>query len=555
VRLGGVRLESFRGLRRARVELGRTTVLIGENGCGKSTLLDALALVLGAGGPGPEALGASDFFRPGGAGRGERLRIGIALAEGRDGELSGERLAPLQDFARSDGSGRKHVELCLEAQLGDAGVEHRWLFLEPDGAPIGEAPAAAVAVVRALSPVVLLRGGLVVGHGDPGDGVVAEREALGSRIEDLYTRVVESRRGGSERELRAGIEAARALLAAAGDGGEAGASVPTLRRLLGGGAARAHGSGARSLGGLLLLGALLEAHAEELDPAAQPTLVIEEPEAHLHPLTLASVWAVLENVRLQKLVSTHSAELVSAVPLSVLRRLTRRDGEVSVRALEPGSLEDEELRKVRYHVRARRGGALFARCWLLIEGETEFWMLPELARRSGFQLDVEGVACVEFAQCGVSPLVKLAEVLGIEWHLLTDGDGAGRGYAESARRLLGDAPAETRLTLLAEADLEHCLWRNGYADVYREAAGLGAGKSRRSVRARSVIGRAVRRTSKPHMALAVLDALAREGSPGVPRPLREVVEKAVALARGGLAAVAARPPRRRSRRRRRRSRR
>jgi putative ATP-dependent endonuclease of OLD family len=93
--------------------------------------------------------------------------------------------------------------------------------------------------------------------------------------------------------------------------------------------------------------------------------------------------------------------------------------------------------------------------------------------------------------------------------------------------------------------MEHCLWRHGYAGVYREAAGLGGGQSRRSARARSVIGRAVRRSSKPEMALAVLEALGREGSPGVPRPLREVIERAVRLARGGLGALAAEPRRRR----------
>ena len=44
---------------------------------------------------------------------------------------------------------------------------------------------------------------------------------------------------------------------------------------------------------------------------------------------------------------------------------------------------------------------MFARCWLLVEGETEFWIMPELAR-VGWISRQEGIVCVEFAQCGVT---------------------------------------------------------------------------------------------------------------------------------------------------------
>ena len=74
------------------------------------------------------------------------------------------------------------------------------------------------------------------------------------------------------------------------------------------------------------------------------------------------------------------------------------------------------MRKITYHVRLKRDDALFARAWLLVEGETEVWLLPELARMMGCDFASEGIRCVEFAQSGVEPLVKLANDLGIEWH-------------------------------------------------------------------------------------------------------------------------------------------
>ena len=65
----------------------------------------------------------------------------------------------------------------------------------------------------------------------------------------------------------------------------------------------------------------LQVQAEGYQEKKKIRRVIEDPEAHLHPMTLASVWSVLEGTRLQKVVTTHSSELVADVPLRALRRL------------------------------------------------------------------------------------------------------------------------------------------------------------------------------------------------------------------------------------------
>lgn len=96
----------------------------------------------------------------------------------------------------------------------------------------------------------------------------------------------------------------------------------------------------------------------------------------------------------------------------------------------------DDLRKIAFHVRINRPMSMFARCWLLVEGETEIWLLSELAQICGYSLRAEGVRIIEFAQCGQAPLIKVARDFGIEWHLLTDGDEAGAKYASSARSLL-----------------------------------------------------------------------------------------------------------------------
>ena len=173
-------------------------------------------------------------------------------------------------------------------------------------------------------------------------------------------------------------------------------------------------------------------------------------------------------------------------------------------------------------------------------------MLPELARLCGYDLNLEGVAVVEFAQCGLGPLVKVARELGIEWHVLTDGDRTGRVYADEARRFAGEEQ-DWRVTRLRERDVEHCLWEHGYAQVYLAAAGLHGPASHKLSTGR-IIARALKRHSKPFMAFEALAAAAAEGSPGVPGPLRRTIETCVQLAREAPARAGEttpRPPRKR----------
>jgi putative ATP-dependent endonuclease of OLD family len=303
------------------------------------------------------------------------------------------------------------------------------------------------------------------------------------------------------------------------------------------------GTAAHRLGLLLLVGALLRSGAGRVEEGMTPLTLIENPEAHLHPMTLASIWSVLDRIGGQKIIATHSGALLACARVSSVRRLTRSDGLIKEWRVPDGALTADELRRYSYHLRGRRSEAVFARCWLLVEGETEFWLMDELARLCGYELASEGVACVEFAQCGLTSLFKVARHLGIEWHLLADGDAAGQNYVRCARDWLG-ATAEHRWTLLRERDVEHCFWDFGYQDVFRRAAypptsGADVAVQRR-VPSKTVIARAIERHSKPSMALLLLDAVMDRGPEAIPPPLRRAIETCIRLARRGPAESAAR---------------
>ena len=69
---------------------------------------------------------------------------------------------------------------------------------------------------------------------------------------------------------------------------------------------------------------LLRARGDrEIEEGARPILMLEDPESRLHPTMLALVWGLLEQVPGQKILTTNSGDLLSALPLNQIRRLVR----------------------------------------------------------------------------------------------------------------------------------------------------------------------------------------------------------------------------------------
>ena len=279
---------------------------------------------------------------------------------------------------------------------------------------------------------------------------------------------------------------------------------------------------------LWLLAAILDALPEEgLGLDAEPILLFDDIESNLHPTWLAAMCAVAFNLPFQQVVATYSPEVLAWVPLSSVRRLVRRDDGIEARNVQTGRYSIDELRRLTFHVRLNRGSSFFARCWILVEGETEAWLVPELSLRTGVELPVEGIRVIEFAQCGIDPLLKLADDLGISWLLLADGDPAGTRYAASANQHLEAHASDGEVVVLPARDIEHYLYGHGYADVIRKAAQSGGTRSMSKT-----IKAAVERVSKPGLALLILAEADKRGPEGVPPVLRELAEAAQRAARG-----------------------
>ena len=569
-----VSVRNFRGIVRLELDLDDTTILIGENNVGKTSFLELLDICLGHGDGEAFAFELGDFHVcPADAPRPPLpIEVTLTFAEREKGEWQAiNRLSPA--FVNA-GGGRHEVALKIEARpaapLGDmasfedgARLDLECTFLDGDGKPLEPQPGAdAVGEVRRLNAFILVRADRYFLERSPKSDDTAphadlpdnRQGRLEKEIERVYAAVISSEAPLPVAELRRGLAAVGQLL---GDRADALFRSPDkpqriLEELVQHPVAlaidsgprletRLQGAGVQSVALLVLLGALLEARGpESISPDAELIVAIEEPEVHLHPLMLAAVWGVIDGLRAQKLVTTNAGELLAAARLSYLRRLVRGPKGTNAYRVDDEKYSLEEIRKISYHIRLKRDDALFARCWLLVEGETELWLLPEMARLLGCDFATEGIHTVEFAQSGVEPLVKLANDLGLEWHLVADGDEAGKTFAAVARAHAGGAALNDRVTLLQQPDMEHCLWHCGYDYVYHSIArgrttiSRTSGKKSRK-NPRRVIAQAVSNTSKPHLALAVVEQATEADSPGVPDVLRTAIETAVRLARAAAA--------------------
>lgn len=547
MRLTRVEIENFRCIESIGVDLDETTVLIGENNSGKTAFLDAIRLCLNPPlGRKRRPFEEYDYrLSEGRASPAEAppIRIELTFAENVPKEWPED---VLQDFDRAvdrDSQGRGVIRLRVTS-LFRSGAE--WNFITDTGAATGR--PGLVDRLRRLAPVHYLsalrdaeqnfasRGRYWRVFLDESGIPDEAREDLERQLQEINTRVVAMQRPLAS--VREHIEVVTKVLDfAAADAVSVDALPTKLFTLLSGArvslASRSgaripvtrQGQGMQSLAVLALFAAFLSGRRDAGEPEAEWITALEEPEAHLHPAAVRALMRVVNDIPGQKLIATHSGDLMSQVSAARIRRFTPEGSGVAVHRITSDGLTREEAGKFDLHVKRVRGELLFARRWLLVEGETEEILFAGAARAMGRDLEREGVRPVKFTGAGPDMFVKAAEELGIRWRCVVDDDDAGRRYRRSIARVVGEEAVAVRVSSPYRSP-EECLLEAGFEELYERRPTGGDRPPSARPPAREVFPK---HGTKPAAAAEAVELIAADPE-RIPPAIRGIVRAVLAVA-------------------------
>ena len=489
-------LQNFRGFEHEIIELDDITVFVGENNTGKTSIMDAIKLIIGT--PSwQEGLSRFDYHlgsskaNPGDAGE---IIVKVEMSEKIEDEWPDEIQQTIPDVIDYDEKGLRHIYLMLKSTY-DQSISKSIIvkeFTNNNGETKGTKannnssfshlktllPIFQINSIRDFEAEFQQKRGVFRKFLNSDKINIEEKTKIETKLNTLNKEIIDLLK--NIKLLKTNLSKSMSILSGTDEAIIDIESIPTnldsliekagvvlqnatgIRLPL-----ERHGSGALSLAVIFLYEAYLSVLIEdEFDKFATPILLIEEPEAHLHPSAVRLFWNFIEKMPGQKIISTHSGDIISKVPISKVRRIIDTKGLNRVKGIHESNFDATEKRFLKTYISYNRGELFFSKNWLLVEGETEHIFFESLLNHDGF-LDKNGIRIIQYSQIGAGTILKIANDIHIRWFIVTDGDTQGLENRVKAIKYLPVGVNDSeQVYSFNESSIEVYLMNNSFESFY-----------------------------------------------------------------------------------------